>query len=134
MTGAARRLVVAGAVLAGLCVAAGAFGAHALRDLVAPERLATWATGAQYGMLHGLAAVVAGALAAHGWPRATLAGWLFVAGTVLFAGSLFALVGLGVPALGAVTPLGGLAFLAGWAVLAAGARTSGAQTRAGKEG
>lgn len=117
----ATRLVAAGALIAGLAVAGGAFGAHGLRSLVTPERLATWATGAHYALAHGLATVLAGLLASAGVRRATLAGGLFVAGTVLFSGSLAALVLLDAPALGAVTPIGGVAFLAGWAVLAAGA-------------
>ena len=115
------RLVAVGALIAGLAVAAGAFGAHGLRDAVTPERLATWATGADYALAHALATVLAGLLAAVGVRRAALAGWLFVVGTVLFSGSLAALVLLDLPALGAVTPLGGVAFLAGWAVVAWGA-------------
>lgn len=118
---AAAGLVAAGALAAALGVAAGAFGAHALRDAVPAARLATWATGADYALAHGLAAVLAGLLAALGVPRATLAGWLFVAGTALFAGSLWLLVLLDLPALGAVTPLGGVAFLAGWTMLGIGA-------------
>ncbi len=117
----AARLVATGALVAGLAVAGGAFGAHALRDAVTPERLATWTTGAHYALAHGLATVLAGALAAGGVRRAVLAGWLFVGGTALFSGSLAALVLLDLPALGAVTPLGGVTFLAGWAVLATGA-------------
>jgi len=121
------RLVVAGALVAGLAVAAGAFGAHGLRSLVTPERLATWTTGAHYALAHGLATVLAGLLVALGVCRATLAGWLFVAGTALFSGSLAALVLLDLPALGAITPLGGVAFLAGWAVLATGALSRAGQ-------
>lgn len=115
-----RRLIVAGAVVAGVCVAAGAFGAHGLRGAVTPERLDTWATGAHYGQLHGLAAVVAGMLARMEMARAVRAGWLFVAGAVLFAGSLFALVLLDAPGLGAVAPVGGLAMIGGWGALALG--------------
>lgn len=119
------RLVVAGALIAGLAVAAGAFGAHGLRDAVTPERLATWSTGADYALAHGLATVLAGLLAALGVRRASFAGWLFVGGTALFSGSLAFLVLLDVPAFGAVTPLGGVVFLAGWGLLAWGALSRG---------
>ena len=123
------RLVAAGAVLAAVAVAAGAFGAHALREAVEPERLATWQTAAQYGLAHALAAVLAGLFAHAGVPRAALAGGLFVAGSLLFSGSLYALVLFDMPALGAVTPLGGVAFIAGWLVLAGGAWTGPSQKR-----
>ena len=90
-----------GALSALLAVAAGAFGAHALRERLAPDMLAVaWALGR--------------------WPSATVvtAGWLFVAGTVVFSGSLYVLTLSGQRWLGAITPLGGLAFIAGWALLA----------------
>lgn len=125
----ASRLVAAGAVLAAVAVVAGAFGAHALRDAISPARLATWQTAAQYGLAHGAAAALAGVLAGFGLPRAALAGWLFVAGGVLFSGSLYALVLLDTAWLGAVTPLGGVAFVAGWTVLAASALAASRSTR-----
>jgi uncharacterized membrane protein YgdD (TMEM256/DUF423 family) len=108
-----------GAVSAGLAVALGAFAAHMLRDRVAPEMLVTFETGARYHMYHALG-LLAVAWAATRWPGAgvTAAGWLFVAGTLLFSGSLYLLVLTGQRWLGAVTPLGGLAFLAGWVALA----------------
>ncbi len=121
---AAARLVAVGAGMAAVAVAAGAFGTHTLRDAVTPERLATWQTSAQYGLAHALATVLAATLVAAGMLRAALAGWLFVAGGVLFSGSLYALVLLDAPWLGAVTPLGGTAFIAGWVVLAASALTA----------
>jgi uncharacterized membrane protein YgdD (TMEM256/DUF423 family) len=119
-TGPARTFFVLGALSAMTGVAAGAFGAHALRALVAPDLLAVFETGARYQMYHAFA-LLAAAWAATRWPgrRAHAAGWLFAVGTLLFSGSLYLLVLTGVRGLGAVTPFGGLAFLAGWACLAA---------------
>ena len=106
-------------------VALGAFGAHALGDSVSPERLATWRTGATYHLVHALAIGVASVVQSMGW-NSRLAGTLFLTGTVLFCGSLYALVLLDLPILGAVAPLGGLAFIGGWGALAwAGVRASG---------
>jgi len=112
-----------GAASAFVAVAAGAFGAHALRARLSPELLAVFETGARYQMYHALG-LMAVAWAATRWPGALpqWAGWLFVGGTVLFSGSLYALALSGVRALGAVTPLGGVAFLAGWVCLALAAR------------
>lgn len=119
---AAWRWVAVGAVSAAVAVASGAFGAHALREAVSPERLATWQTGASYHLAHALALVVAGLVSALTGQRAAgVAAALFLAGTVLFAGSLYALVLLDAGWLGAVTPLGGVAFIAGWAGLAVAA-------------
>ena len=106
--------------LSGLtAVAAGAFGAHALKARLAPELLAAFETGARYQMFHALV-LAAAAWAASRFPgsSAAWAGWLFLAGTVLFSGSLYLLALTGARWLGAVTPFGGLAFLAGWAALA----------------
>ena len=110
-----------GALSAGLAVAAGAFGAHGLKARVSPEMLAVFETAARYQMYHALG-LLAAAWAASRWPAAGVggAGWLFVAGTVLFSGSLY-LLALGAPRwLGAVTPIGGLCFIVGWALLAWG--------------
>ncbi len=105
---------VLGAV-SGFCgVALGAFGAHALRERLSPELLAVFETAVRYQMFHALALLGVALLA----PRASVAGWLFVAGTVLFSGSLYGLALSGSRWLGAVTPVGGLCFLAGWAALA----------------
>jgi uncharacterized membrane protein YgdD (TMEM256/DUF423 family) len=114
-----RTFFALGAVLAGLAVAAGAFGAHGLRGRLDPDMLAVFETAARYQMYHALA-LVAVAWAIVRWPdgNAALAGWLFAAGTVIFSGSLYALALSGVRWLGAVTPIGGLCFLAGWIVLA----------------
>ena len=114
-----RQLVALGASMAGLAVAAGAFGAHALRARLATGDLLVFETGARYQMYHGLALIAAGWIAER-WPGplASAAGWCFVAGVVLFSGSLYALTLSGVRALGAITPIGGVCFLAGWACLA----------------
>lgn len=102
-----------------VAVAAGAFGAHGLRERLNPEMLEVFETAVRYQLVHALALLAVG-WAATRWPgvAATAAGWLFVAGTVLFSGSLYALSLTGLRWLGAITPLGGLAFLAGWASLA----------------
>jgi uncharacterized membrane protein YgdD (TMEM256/DUF423 family) len=108
-----------GAVSALVAVALGAFAAHGLKARLAPDLLAVFETGVRYQMYHALA-LLAAAWACAKWPgaAAVTGGWLFVAGTLLFSGSLYAL-SLGGPRwLGPVTPLGGAAFLAGWACLA----------------
>ena len=117
-----RVLVVAGAVLGFFGVAAGAFGAHALRARLGDERVATFRTGAEYQLWHALATVAVGIAAAR-WHSGWIAtgGWLFVAGTLLFSGSLYALSLSGNRRLGAITPIGGVLFLAGWACVALGA-------------
>jgi uncharacterized membrane protein YgdD (TMEM256/DUF423 family) len=104
-------------------VAAGAFGAHALRTRLSPELLAVFETGARYQMYHAFA-LLALAWAATRWPGPLLnwSGWLFVVGTLLFCGSLYALALTGMRWLGAITPLGGAAFLAGWLCLAVATR------------
>jgi uncharacterized membrane protein YgdD (TMEM256/DUF423 family) len=117
-----RSFFMLGAIFAFLAVAAGAFGAHALRVRLTPELLAAFETGARYQMYHALALFVA-AWATTKWAGRlpTLAGWFFTGGILLFSGSLYLLALTGVRWLGAVTPLGGLAFLAGWAALAGAA-------------
>jgi uncharacterized membrane protein YgdD (TMEM256/DUF423 family) len=110
-----RPVLAAGAALAGLAVALGAFGAHALGTRLSPEALGWWQTGVQYQMWHGLALV---ALSAWSDKRATLPAWLLGVGAVVFAATLY-LMALGGPRwLGAVTPLGGLSMIAGWMLLA----------------
>lgn len=101
-----------------IAVAAGAFGAHALKEKLSPELLQTFETGARYQMYHAVALCLVGLGFARAPSPMAAAGWSFVAGTVLFSGSLYALALSGVKVLGAVTPFGGLAFLAGWALLA----------------
>lgn len=114
--------IVVGAVLAFLGVAAGAFGAHALEGRLPPDLVRVFETGARYHLVHALALTFVG-LASARWtdPLWTAAGWSFVVGVVIFSGSLYALALTGVRWLGAVTPLGGLAFLAGWLAVAAAA-------------
>jgi uncharacterized membrane protein YgdD (TMEM256/DUF423 family) len=121
-----RTFFALGSLSAGIAVAAGAFGAHALRARLSPADLATFETGARYQMYHALA-LLAVAWAVQQWPGALprAAGWLFVAGTVIFSGSLYTLVLSGQRWLGAVTPIGGVAFLAGWACLLAAALRRG---------
>jgi uncharacterized membrane protein YgdD (TMEM256/DUF423 family) len=114
-----RPLAVAGAVSAFLAVAAGAFGAHALRARLAPEMLQVFETGVRYQMYHALALLIAAGvsgLSSH--PAGPWAGRLFLVGTVLFSGSLYALALTGIRGFGAITPFGGVAFLAGWICLA----------------
>jgi len=114
-----RFFFVLGSLLAGLAVAAGAFGAHGLRGRLSPDMLTVFETAARYQMYHALALLVVGVALAR-WPAGGLvvAGWLFVLGIVLFAGSLYGLALSGVRVLGAITPIGGAAFLAGWIALA----------------
>lgn len=107
-----------GSLSALIAVAAGAFGAHALSDRLSADMLATFETGVRYQMYHGLA-LLGAAWAVTRWPGplTTAAGWLFVAGTLIFSGSLYALSLSGVRWLGAITPLGGIAFIGGWLCL-----------------
>jgi uncharacterized membrane protein YgdD (TMEM256/DUF423 family) len=119
-----RLFLTLGALSAGLSVAAGAFGAHALRERVEPRLLDVFETAARYQMYHALALLAVGWLASRvtsGW--LTASGWLFVAGTVLFSGSLYAMTFTGLRALGAITPIGGVCFIAGWLALAIAARS-----------
>jgi uncharacterized membrane protein YgdD (TMEM256/DUF423 family) len=114
-----RTFLLIGAVVGFIGVGLGAFGAHGLRGRLSPESLNVFETGVRYQMYHAFAIlIVAIALARFdGWILRT-AGWLFTLGIVLFSGSLYALALSGARAFGAITPIGGLAFLAGWALLA----------------
>lgn len=108
-----------GSVFGMLAVALGAFGAHALREQVSPERLAVFQTGVQYQAIHALALLIVavwirGAGEARGL---NAAGWCFSIGVFVFSGSLYGLVVLDMPRLGMITPIGGVAFIAGWACL-----------------
>lgn len=116
------RLYICACVAAFLAVAFGAFGAHALKARVTPDLLAVFETGARYQMYHAFA-LFAAAWGWARWPRRAfaVAGGLFIAGIAIFSGSLYLLALTGARAWGAVTPLGGLAFLAGWLCLAWGA-------------
>ena len=113
-----KTLAVITAISGFLGVALGAFGAHGLRDIVEPELLSVWQTAMEYQMFHVLvlvSIVIAGSRQSN--RLLTISGWLFVAGTVLFSGSLYALVITDIKSLGMVTPLGGVLFLIGWLVL-----------------
>jgi uncharacterized membrane protein YgdD (TMEM256/DUF423 family) len=116
-----RAFALLGALSAFLAVAAGAFGAHALRARLPADLLAIFETAARYQVYHALG-LFAVAWAAMRWPGGLVrtAGWLFVAGTIVFSGSLYVLSLTGVRAWGAVTPIGGVLLLAGWLALAAG--------------
>jgi uncharacterized membrane protein YgdD (TMEM256/DUF423 family) len=111
--------IVLGAVNAAIAVGAGAFGAHGLRERIDARSLEIFETAARYQMYHALAIVLCGAIATRG---ARQAGLILQAGIVLFCGSLYAIALTGVTGLGAITPFGGLAFLAGWSWLAWTAR------------
>jgi uncharacterized membrane protein YgdD (TMEM256/DUF423 family) len=119
----ARWWIGLGAIFGLLTVSLGAFGAHGLRGRVASELLATWGTAADYLGLHALALLTCGLLVLHapGSRLIAAAAWCFVLGSLLFSGSLFALVLTGLPGLGAITPFGGTLLIAGWALLALGA-------------
>jgi len=119
-----RFFLACGTVLAGLAVAAGAFGAHGLEGRVSPDRLETFHTAVTYQMYHALALLVVGWAATQGWGGAVdWAGYCFLAGTLVFSGSLYVLVLTDTGWLGAITPLGGAAFLAGWGLLTWGVLT-----------
>ncbi len=113
-----RTFLLIGALAAFLGVAFGAFGAHALRARLSPQSLEVFETGVRYQMYHAFAVlVVALALARiDGWILRS-AGWLFTIGIVLFSGSLYAVALTGVRTFGAITPIGGVAFLAGWGLM-----------------
>jgi uncharacterized membrane protein YgdD (TMEM256/DUF423 family) len=102
-----------GAVLALLAVAFGAFGAHALKEIVTPERLQTFETGVRYQMYHALALLVMSALPLKNYRAA----WFLLIGTIIFSGSLYLLVLTGIGIFGAITPIGGVLQLIGWALL-----------------
>jgi uncharacterized membrane protein YgdD (TMEM256/DUF423 family) len=115
-----RLALVLGAVLMFVAVALGAFGAHALKSRLTPDLQAIWQTAVQYHAWHALGLVGVGLALAQHPERVALAvaGWLLLAGIALFSGSLYALALTGVKGLGAVTPIGGIAFLAGWLAFA----------------
>lgn len=113
-------LIVLGGVLMAVAVAMGAFGAHALKNKLQPKDLAVFKTGVQYHLIHALGLIVVGLLADQ-YPDAGMmaaAGWLLLAGIVLFSGSLYVLSVKKIRWLGPITPLGGLSFIIGWVLLA----------------
>lgn len=118
-----RSCIRLGALLAGLAVALGAFGAHAMKDRFDAPALQTFETAVRYQMYHALALLLCGVLAALGW-RTRLAALAFAAGTLLFSGSLYAFVFSGARWVLPITPVGGTAFVVGWIALLAGRRTA----------
>lgn len=117
-----RTFLLVGALAGCIAVGFGAFGAHGLKGRISPEYLVTFETGVRYQMYHALALLAVALAAPHLSARLlTAAGWLFATGIVLFSGSLYVLVLAGIPMMGAVTPLGGVAFLGGWLCLVAAA-------------
>jgi uncharacterized membrane protein YgdD (TMEM256/DUF423 family) len=115
------------AIFGGLSVAAGAFGAHALREKVSERTLEIFETGARYQMYHALALLLVAILISRlETPHTTLlvSGWLFIIGVVIFSGSLYAITFSGIKSLGAIAPLGGIALMAGWGALAIAAATT----------
>lgn len=118
MTANARTLLLVGTFLAFTAVALGAFGGHALQAMVVPERLDTWQTAVRYQMFHALGILMLGLLAQQiPTIRLNPAAWCLASGTLAFSGSLYLLVLTDIRLLGALTPLGGVLFLAGWALL-----------------
>lgn len=116
-----RSLLIAAALAAATGVVLGAFGAHALRDLLDPQARAVWQTAVQYHLVHALGTFVVALAISGAHVRRVPAAWaggLLLAGIVLFCGSLYLLVLTGMRGLGAVTPLGGVAFIAGWLLFA----------------
>jgi len=113
-----RFFFTSGAIMAFLAVALGAFGAHALKSRLTPDMFDIFEVGVRYHMYHALG-LLAVAWASSHWPgsRVNAAGWAFIIGIVIFSGSLYILSIFGIRWLGAVTPVGGLAFLIGWAIL-----------------
>lgn len=114
-----KTFVVLGSLSAFAGVALGAFGAHGLKTRVTPEMLTVWQTGVFYHLVHALGLLLVGILS-HLMPEAAMvrnAGWAILLGTVLFSGSLYALVLTGIKPLGMITPFGGIAFLVGWLLL-----------------
>ena len=113
--------IIAGAINGFLAVAFGAFGAHALKEKLSEKYLAIWETAVQYQMFHALALIAVGILMSSKLigPVSTLntAGYLILAGIILFSGSLYVLSLTGVGVLGAITPIGGVAFLVGWVMI-----------------
>ncbi|PTY39059.1 hypothetical protein BGP77_09940 [Saccharospirillum sp. MSK14-1] len=115
MNAHSRLILIAGAILAGLGVAFGAFGSHALETLVSNQRLETWQTAVRYQLIHALALLAIGAIQLHTLEqKLTGPAYCLALGSIVFSGSLYALVLLDMSILGALTPIGGLGQLTGW--------------------
>jgi uncharacterized membrane protein YgdD (TMEM256/DUF423 family) len=118
--GMARYFIFLGSLNAFLAVGLGAFGAHGLKSRISPEMLDVYQTGVQYHVFHALALILIGIIA-HWLSQSNLIIWsggLFLAGIIIFSGSLYVLSITGIRAFGAITPVGGIAFLIGWVLLA----------------
>lgn len=116
-----RNILLAGAVFMALAVLLGAFGAHALKKILSPEMLTIYHTGVEYQFYHALGLLIIGVIGFQ--IKSKLIGWagiLLTAGIILFSGSLYVLAFSGIKGLGAITPIGGISFVAGWIVLAIG--------------
>ncbi len=112
-------LLATGAIDGALAVALGAFGAHGLKKIATPEQLAIWRTACEYQFYHVFGILLVALLSLQpGLASVSIAGWLFLAGSVLFSGSLYLLVLAGTRWIGIITPLGGLVLIAGWLTLA----------------
>jgi len=113
--------IIAGAVNAAIAVAFGAFGAHALKEKLSEHYLAVWETAVQYQMFHAIGLLVIGILMSSSLfgasTQLTWAGYLLLGGIIIFSGSLYVLSLSGIGILGAITPIGGVAFIAGWIML-----------------
>ena len=113
--------IIAGAVNAAIAVAFGAFGAHALKEKLTEHYLAIWGTAVQYQMFHALALIAIGILMSSSLLGSSVqlswAGYLILAGIIIFSGSLYVLSLTGIGILGAITPIGGVAFIVGWVML-----------------
>ena len=113
--------IIAGAINAAIAVAFGAFGAHALKEKLSAHYLAVWETAVQYQMFHALGLIAIGILMSSSLigpiTQLNWAGYLLLAGTIIFSGSLYVLSLTGIGVLGAITPIGGVAFIAGWIML-----------------
>jgi uncharacterized membrane protein YgdD (TMEM256/DUF423 family) len=113
-----QRFLMLGSILAGSGVAAGAFGAHALKEILDASMLQVFDTATRYVMYHAFGlCIVSWAIDRYPGQRLEKSGWLFILGTLLFSGSLYMVSLAGVRWMGAVTPIGGLAFIAGWILL-----------------
>lgn len=120
MPGTAKLFLALGCIAALLAVAVGAFGAHGLKTRIAPELMSVYKTGVEYHFYHALGMILVGLAALHLPESADLrrAGWAMLAGIALFSGSLYLLALTGLGWLGAITPVGGAAFIAAWALFA----------------
>ncbi len=123
------RILMIGAITAGIGVAAGAFGAHGLRPILSEKMMTVFETGVRYHLVHALAMLIAGLSLQWSHQRVFLkAGWSFFIGILIFSGSLYTMALTDIRTLGMLTPLGGLAFLIGWGCLAWGYRVAATES------